>query len=261
MNENQLMNKIFEMTNDGIKEAKRIFNVEFPDLTIDLGMKGRNAGQACYKRSIGGVYEVKLRFNLDLARENFNEFKSVITHEICHLVVALTHKYEVSPHGDEWALAMELMGSDPKRCHSLKLSEEFLIDNRPFVYVCRCQDGTKRHYLSNNIHRKVMSGRTRVCKTCKSAIKFLYDMRHESCPKLGVKPIEEEAVICPKVVTCPEIKISGNTFDVKDICKMTGLDPKKVRRTLRKEENSLPTRIGNSWTFNVVDKEKVLSVF
>ena len=133
-------------------------NLDIPDITFDV--RGSCAGICRIEHG-----EFTLRFNLELLRENEEDFlEFTVPHEVAHYV---TRKLfgSVSPHGEEWKLIMNYFGIEkPLRCHNFNLSS-----TNPWKYECNCQT----HYLSNRRHTHAKKGRRYICDSCKSYLKFV----------------------------------------------------------------------------------------
>jgi SprT protein len=148
--------------------------------TVDLSLKGRAAGQACWQQ----VKTVKhwravwsnqlvIRLNLDAYRLDPDDMLSdTIPHEVAHLIVRLLHpKKRIRPHGDEWKEVMrDCFGIvKARRTHQLALPQARRV-SRPYLYRCKCE---QQHRLTSIRHNKIARGRVYQCRTCKQTLQFV----------------------------------------------------------------------------------------
>lgn len=146
---------------------------------VDLSLRGRAAGQACWKRvktvrRMRTVWseQMSIRLNLDAYRLDPQEMLAeTIPHEVSHLVARLLHpKKSIRPHGDEWkAVMMNCFGIDrARRTHQLALPQARRV-SKQFLYRCRCD---QEHLLTSIRHNRIRRGTVYQCRSCGQALKF-----------------------------------------------------------------------------------------
>ncbi|MCC5610975.1 SprT-like domain-containing protein [Nostoc sp. CHAB 5834] len=105
--------------------------VNLPMPTVSFDLRGTVGGQAFLSKN-------HVRINAVLFTENVDEFlHQIIPHEVAHLVANRKFGKNISPHGEEWQRVMKAFGLDPKRTHSLDISNARVNQNGA-VYRCRC---------------------------------------------------------------------------------------------------------------------------
>jgi len=150
------------------KKVETIYQKSFPRIPVEFGLTGKVAGYFCCKGVSGKVTSAKLKFNLGMAVDNEDEFKSTIPHEIAHYVVRLEHG-KVKPHGNIWKNVMLELGENPKRTHNYKVTAENH-KRTPYRYTCKCG---KDFYVSRIKHLRVQKKNTTYCKNCKHSLQFV----------------------------------------------------------------------------------------
>lgn len=132
--------------------------VPLPMPTVSFDLRGREAGQAYWRRN-------HVRLNSVLLAENPEEFiKHSIGHEVAHLVTLTKHGEGISPHGDEWQAVMQAFGLEPLRCHRFNTSNSAVGGSFPFVCGCAIE-----HTLSARRLKAGLDGRF-MCNECKSIL-------------------------------------------------------------------------------------------
>jgi len=160
-----------ETVEQRIQQAELFLNRQLPRPQIDLQLKGRCAGQMCYKRQIHQT-SYRLRLNLDLAKLHLKGFlEQVIPHEIAHLMVfcCFSGARHVKPHGREWqAFMMNCFMQPASVCHTFDMPKT--VSRRPitrYKYSCDCQI----HFLTQIRHRRVQNRAAQYsCKVCKGSL-------------------------------------------------------------------------------------------
>ena len=105
-----------------IKEYIKIWN-DSSDLKIfsiqnRFDVRGHVAGYFCYNPN-----DIYFRWNLEIAMNNYPDYKQTIGHEVAHLIV---HQIDCKngcrskSHGARWNAVMLTLGLEPKRCHNYK---------------------------------------------------------------------------------------------------------------------------------------------
>jgi len=152
MNMEKHINSLVKKT---LKTAERIYNQSFKIIDIKHNIKGKIAGQFCF-RANGLKY---FRFNPVLARENADIFDDTVIHEVSHYVARQLYG-KIKPHGVEWKSVMVSFGVSPKTTHTMNCDS---VKGKVFKYKCGCDT----HELTIIRHNKVKRGkRIYSCKKC-----------------------------------------------------------------------------------------------
>lgn len=113
--------------------------IDFPqkrhEIEFDFNLKGMTAGQAVTK----GTGEVILRFNMELAEQNADEFLSeTVPHEVAHIIANIHYK-ENCGHGYLWQHVMLTWKKNPMRCHDYSIENVTRRNTRGYKWECvRC---------------------------------------------------------------------------------------------------------------------------
>lgn len=157
MTDLDLENKLIHYSHEWIEKANELLgtSMEYPEVQCNL--RGTTAG-------IAYTHSWKIRYNLGLARDNYQDFiEQTVPHEVAHLVA--DHYYEKRcVHGKEWKHIMRLFGKEPTRCHNYDVEKHRARRHKKYIYTCKCEAckiGTKHH---NMIMRR--TGRV-FCRRCK----------------------------------------------------------------------------------------------
>jgi len=147
-----------------MKRAERYFNKNYPVPMLDLSLRGKCAGQAYLQKW-------KLRFNLGLMAENYQDFMlNVVPHELAHLIAFREFGGGIKPHGQEWQGVMEqVLGVPAKTTHRYDVSKTA---RQHYIYRCGCPD--RVHGLTIRRHNKVAQGVKYRCKGCQKELVYLY---------------------------------------------------------------------------------------
>lgn len=157
MTDLDLENKLIHYSHEWIEIANEKLGTSmvYPDILCNL--RGCTAGMA-----YSSLW--KIRYNLGLARDNYQDFiEETVPHEVAHLVA--DHYFEKRcKHGKEWKQIMQLFGKEPTRCHNYDVEKHRVRRHKKYMYKCKCGDcqiGTKHHNI-------IMKSRGCVfCKKCK----------------------------------------------------------------------------------------------
>lgn len=133
-----------------------------PEPQIRFDLRGQAAGQCIWRRGRAPV----LRFNLDLAQANSDDFlTTTVAHEVAHLATYACHG-RTRPHGPQWRAFMHLLGIErPRRCHDYPVDDASPRRQRRWSYRCDCrlhELSTTRH---NRVQRHGVEYRCRACGT------------------------------------------------------------------------------------------------
>lgn len=149
--------------------AESFFKRRFARPEISFKLRGLKAG-------VAHLTENKLRFNLQLYRENREDFlQQTVAHEVAHMIAHQLFGPGIQPHGEQWQLIMRgVFELPPHRCHS------YDVQRRPvsrFIYRCSCPDGD--FPFSAQRHALVAKGRRYYCRRCKATLQFSGQQRRE----------------------------------------------------------------------------------
>jgi len=150
---------VIKKVEETIEEAGRAYHRIFEMPEIQFKKRGRVAGTA-------NCYYFRLNFNNQLLDKNFEHFlRSIVVHEVAHLVCDRVYGPSVASHGSEWGSVMRALGiSNPERCHSYKTTPARTI--RRIEYRCSC----RTHHVSSIKHGRILKGVRYTCNSCKSGI-------------------------------------------------------------------------------------------
>ncbi|NER62530.1 SprT family protein, partial [Pseudomonas sp. MAFF212428] len=95
------------------QQAESFFKRTFLRPEVSFKLRGQKAG-------VAHLHENLLRFNLQLYRENSEDFlRQTVPHEVAHLVAHQLFGERIQPHGEEWQLIMRgVYELPPNRCHN-----------------------------------------------------------------------------------------------------------------------------------------------
>ena len=98
------------------QQAEDFFKRRFKRPQVSLKLRGQKAG-------VAHLHENLLRFNLQLYRENREDFlRQTVAHEVAHLVAHQLFGDSIQPHGEEWQLIMRgVYELPPNRCHTYEI--------------------------------------------------------------------------------------------------------------------------------------------
>jgi len=151
------------------QQAESFFQRTFTRPEVSFKLRGQKAG-------VAHLTENRLRFNLQLYRENREDFlRQTVAHEVAHLVAHQMFGPRIQPHGEEWQLIMRgVYELPPNRCHSYEVQRRTV--NR-FIYLCACPDG--EFPFSPQRHALVGRGRRYFCRRCRATLRFSGEQRQE----------------------------------------------------------------------------------
>lgn len=144
-------------------KANNKFRINIPPLDVEFFSKSTTAGMAY--RSLP-----KVAFNEVIMRnESDDSFFSTIVHEVVHHVVYRRYPYAKQAHGPEFKYVMRMMGANPSRCHSYKVTGLGIMAKTVKRYEYKCVCGVT-HLITTTIHNKILKSEIRRCNTCKNIV-------------------------------------------------------------------------------------------
>ncbi len=145
-----------------MKRVEAFFGKTYPVPELDLSLRGKCAGQAY-------LQQWKLRFNLTLMAENYQDFMlNVVPHELAHLVAFREFGHRIKPHGREWQGVMEqVLGVPAKTTHQYDVSTTA---KQNYLYRCGCPE--RIHGLTIRRHNKIAQGIRYLCRSCQQELIF-----------------------------------------------------------------------------------------
>lgn len=151
------------------QQAEAFFKQRFVRPEVCFKLRGQKAG-------VAHLTENKLRFNLQLYRENREDFLTqTVAHEVAHLVAHHLFGPRIQPHGEEWQLIMRgVYELPPHRCHTYEVKRRQV---SRFIYRCVCPQG--EYPFSAQRHALVAKGRRYYCRRCKVTLSFTGEHRIE----------------------------------------------------------------------------------
>jgi len=147
------------------QQAEEFYKIELPVVEIKFDLTGRTAGEAHFREKAFGGWDLKLRFNLNIAEMQLEDFlKETVPHEVAHLVTVF--QFQSPGHGKHWQNVMRECFNivEPTRCHNYKTNSA----RRTFIYKCSCRE----HEITSIIHNRIKKGRKYYCKGCKTPLTF-----------------------------------------------------------------------------------------
>ena len=143
------------------------YAITMPKVTFDI--KGVTSGVAILRNH-------EVQFNLQIAIDNWPEFRQTIAHEVAHLVA-----YKINPcdryHGRTWKSVMIMFGHEPRRCHDYVCQKAK--NTKKFQYTCTPGCRFEHHHeIGLNRHRKFQAGTLSFfqCKSCGQKLTFVQQL-------------------------------------------------------------------------------------
>ena len=134
MDKQQMQATIIEQLRNLEDVAVSELGVPVPEYVIRFDLKGRTAGWAIPNED--GTFI--MRFNLDIAMNNVDEYHNTVIHEFAHIMTYVKFPKAKKHHGRHWVYVMQKLGViNPKRCHSYKGVVQ-VRKTRKFKAVCSC---------------------------------------------------------------------------------------------------------------------------
>jgi SprT protein len=151
------------------QQAETFFQRSFARPEVSLKLRGQKAG-------VAHLQENKLRFNLQLYRDNCEDFlQQTVAHEVAHLVAHSVFGPRIQPHGAEWQQIMRgIYQLPPLRCHNYAVQRRAVTR---YIYRCQCIDGV--FPFSSRRHAMVRRGQRYLCRRCRSPLNFSGESRVE----------------------------------------------------------------------------------
>lgn len=150
------------------QQAEDFFKRRFKRPQVSLKLRGQKAG-------VAHLHENLLRFNLQLYRENREDFlRQTVAHEVAHLVAHQLFGDSIQPHGEEWQLIMRgVYELPPNRCHTYEIQRR---GGTRYIYRCPC---TSEFPFTAQRHGLVRKGRRYLCRRCRQTLVFSGETRVE----------------------------------------------------------------------------------
>ena len=144
-----------------IEKSKTIFpnfTINMPEVDFDISSI-KIAGRAYGSR--------KISFNPQyFSQADF--WNTVIGHEVAHIVTKIVYPNAKQAHGPEFRYVMRVFGLNDSTYHSMVIDS--YVEKYKYSYTCPC--GGKFN-LSACLHKKVQSGKNRICRKCRGRITFV----------------------------------------------------------------------------------------
>ncbi len=155
---------------DAWERGRRLVgNESYPRIKFDL--KGQSAGQHQFNKLTNAHL---LRFNLDIAMLNWDDYGQTVAHEVAHWATMVWVGLEYSgarriSHGKAWKHIMtEVFGKAPNLYHNYSMPERKGTQRR-FDYNCGCMI----HKMATVTHNRIQKGqRLYSCQHCKGELKW-----------------------------------------------------------------------------------------
>ena len=151
------------------QQAETFFKRPFPRPEVSFKLRGQKAG-------VAHLHENLLRFNLQLYRENQEDFlRQTVAHEVAHLVAHQLFGDRIQAHGEEWQLIMRgVYELPPNRCHNYEVQRRVVTR---YIYRCPCPQGD--FPFTAQRHKLVRQGRRYLCKRCREILVYSGETRVE----------------------------------------------------------------------------------
>ena len=149
--------------------AEQHFGRPFARPQVSLQLRGQRAG-------VAHLQENRLRFNLQLYRENQQDFlHQTVAHEVAHLLAHQLYGRGIRPHGREWQELMRgVYQLEPARCHQYQVPAR---RSRSYIYVCACPE--REFAFTPQRHALVRQGRGYLCRACRQPLTFTGEQRSQ----------------------------------------------------------------------------------
>ena len=150
-----------------LEKARKLYNVDFSNITVRFDLKGRAAGMYCVKNNSHSI-----RYNPYIFAKYFHDnISTTVPHEVAHYVTnMLFPTRRTKPHGIEWRNVMSDFGVKPRVTGQYDLNGIPVKKQKLFTYRCSCTT----HKLSTTRHNKIQSDTARYhCRSCGSVINKL----------------------------------------------------------------------------------------
>ena len=151
------------------QQAEAFFKRPFLRAEVSFKLRGQKAG-------VAHLHENLLRFNLQLYRENSEDFLlQTVAHEVAHLVAHQVFGDRIQPHGQEWQLIMRGVYELPaQRCHNYPVKRRSM---QRYIYRCPCPESD--FPFTAQRHTLVRKGRRYLCRQCRATLVFSGEVRLE----------------------------------------------------------------------------------
>ncbi len=159
----RLRRRVLAVTEELLAAARaRWPKAEIPRVEVTFKLRGHAAGEA---DPASGT----TNYNAELLERYGDEFiRSIVPHEVAHVVAERIGGRGVRPHGREWRSVMEYFGAEPSVSHGFETKAA----RRLTLYPYRCRCGTI-HRLSKRSHRRFRRGSvTYTCTACRAPLVF-----------------------------------------------------------------------------------------
>ncbi|WP_310197672.1 SprT family zinc-dependent metalloprotease [Pseudomonas hunanensis] len=151
------------------QQAEAFFKRPFARPQVSFKLRGQKAG-------VAHLHENLLRFNLQLYRDNQDDFlRQTVAHEVAHLVAHQLFGDRIQPHGEEWQLIMRgVYELPPNRCHNYAVQRRTATR---YIYQCPCPQSD--FPFSAQRHKLVRQGRRYLCRRCRQILVYSGETRVE----------------------------------------------------------------------------------
>lgn len=151
------------------EQAEAFFKRPFTRPQVSFKLRGQKAG-------VAHLHENLLRFNLQLYRENSEDFlRQTVAHEVAHLVAHQLFGDRIQPHGQQWQSIMRgVYELPPNRCHNYEVQRRSV---PRYIYRCPCPDSD--FPFTAQRHKLVRKGRRYLCRRCRELLVYTGNMRVE----------------------------------------------------------------------------------
>lgn len=113
-----------------------------------------------------GTNNYKIIIHSPLHRDNPGNLGNTVAHELSH-VIQMIHYPHSRSHGKEFKIIMNNLGYAPSTTHNMDVTS-YRKPSKRYEYKCKC----KTHYITPQMHGKILKGSIYRCRKYQSVIEF-----------------------------------------------------------------------------------------
>ncbi len=166
--------EVIQQTQNYIKQAGDLFNLNTKKIDITFNLKGRAAGMYRIKHCNNRIFtrpQREIRYNAYIfSKYFFDNVATTIPHEVAHYVTDMIYGFKnIKPHGKEWKAVMQAFDADASVTANYDLSGIPLKKLPLFTYQCDCRE----HQLTSIRHNKIKNRSYKYyCNSCKQTLRY-----------------------------------------------------------------------------------------
>lgn len=150
--------QVCQRTNHFILLAARLYNNNFPSITVLFDLTGRSAGMFRVKGK-----QKSIRYNPYIFAKYYQDnLYNTVPHEVAHYIAYQLYAHRVAPHGPQWQQIMHDFNRSPKVYCEYDITG---IPQKRYQYIdYHCHCGTQK--LTKIRHNRILKGSRYFCKKC-----------------------------------------------------------------------------------------------